>query len=171
MDQQVGDYWTVAQVYAGQETRAIENLERQAFSVFCPLITLDVTLRGRVHQQIRPAFPGYLFILLGTTTTWGPINNTHGVLHLLTRRCGADLLPALVPDIVINSLRDRSIDDDRWKSVLEIGTIVRVRRGSLKDHVAVVKMSRDQRLQLMFNFFNREMVIEFLREDVELVDS
>lgn len=162
-----GGFWTAAQVYGGQETRAVENLERQHYEVFCPRIVEQVVNRGKVSDVAKPAFPGYVFIGIESEMTWGPINSTFGVLRLLTRRVGDTWLPDEIPARVIESLRSCEIEDPRRRRVLEPGTVVRALSGPFKDHTAVVLQSAAERIKLMFTFFNRHTEVWFARGDVE----
>lgn len=162
-----GSFWTAAQVYGGQEMRAVENLERQEYEAFCPRIAERVVFRGKVTDVARPAFPGYVFIGMSSEMTWGPINSTYGVLRLLCKRLGDTWVPDEIPRRVIDSLRECEIEDPKKRRVLEPGTVVRALSGPFKDHTAIVLQTVDERIKLMFTFFNRQTEVWFARSDVE----
>ncbi len=86
-----------------QERLALENLTRQGYEVYLPLIRNRRRRGGRYAQVVEPYFPRYLFVNLNDLTDdWGPIRSTIGVSKLI--RFGDK--PAKVPDSLVNSLRD-----------------------------------------------------------------
>lgn len=85
-----------------QERLALENLARQGYEAYLPLIRNRRRRGGRYVQAIDPMFPRYLFIHLNDETdNWGPIHSTFGVSKLV--RFGD--LPARVPDDLVASLQ------------------------------------------------------------------
>lgn len=96
--------WFLLQTKPRQETRAVENLERQGVVSFCPQISVEKLSRGKRIQAQEVLFPGYLFICFNdqaiTSTT---IRSTRGVSHFVTSS-GA---PVQVPQQLIDGLKDR----------------------------------------------------------------
>ena len=85
-----------------RETEAMEQLERQGFTVFLPLARARRRLRGQWRAVIEPMFPRYLFL----RATPGlddlrPIRSTRGVIGLV--RFGGEPRPA--PDALIAALQ------------------------------------------------------------------
>lgn len=97
--------WYAVYTKPRQERVAEENLERQSYEVYLPLIAEPRRQRGRWRQCIEPLFPRYLFVRLslGCDNT-GPIRYTTGVSKLVRF---ADEL-ALVDDHIVESLRHRA---------------------------------------------------------------
>ena len=94
--------WYLIQAKPKSEQLAKENLERQGYETYLPLILGRAKRRGKTIKSIQPMFPRYLFIFLSDQTDdWGPIRSTLGVSTLV--RFG--LSPARVPEVLINSLR------------------------------------------------------------------
>ena len=56
------DPWYVVHAKPRSEARALENLERQGFEVFLPMITLQKVRRARVANITEPMFSRYLFL-------------------------------------------------------------------------------------------------------------
>lgn len=84
------------------ERVAFDNLARQGYEAYLPLIEASRRRRGRYHGVIEPMFPRYLFIRLDAVTdNWGPIRSTLGVASIV--RFGG--LPARVPDALVAALR------------------------------------------------------------------
>ena len=94
--------WYLIQAKPKAEQSAKENLERQKFEVYLPLLLGRIKRRGKLVKSIQPMFPRYLFINLNDQTDdWGPIRSTIGVSTLV--RFGN--IPGKVPEIFINSLK------------------------------------------------------------------
>lgn len=99
--------WFVLQTKPRQETRAIENLERQGVVSFCPQIAVEKLSRGKRIQSREVLFPGYLFINFNyQTITSTTIRSTRGVSHFVSTS-GA---PVQVPQQLIDGLRQRMAD-------------------------------------------------------------
>lgn len=87
-----------------QEGVALENLKRQGYDAYLPLIRTRRRRQGQYVSLVEPMFPRYLFIRLSDQTdNWGPIRSTLGVSALV--RFGD--LPAQVPDRLIGALKSR----------------------------------------------------------------
>ena len=54
--------WYLLQTKPHAHARACENLRRQGFDVFAPLITKTTKKNGRFLDLKAPLFPGYLFM-------------------------------------------------------------------------------------------------------------
>ena len=96
--------WYVVQSKPGQAERAAQELQNQGYEVFCPTITVERIRAGKRVEKVEPLFPGYVFIELSElTSNWRPIRSTRGVARMLT----FGNKPAVVPDDVVEGLRDR----------------------------------------------------------------
>lgn len=99
--------WYLIHSKPKEEKIAKENLERQGYETYLPLILGRSKKRGKTVKSIMPMFPRYLFIHLSDKTDdWGPIRSTLGVSHLI--RFGTT--PAKVPESLIESLRQTEND-------------------------------------------------------------
>lgn len=96
--------WYVVQTKPRSETHAIENLERQGYTSYCPYITQRKRIRQRWQQITEPLFPRYLFVQLKEgIDDFAPIRSTIGVIGLV-RFAGQ---PANIPDEVIEHIRQQ----------------------------------------------------------------
>ena len=96
--------WYLVQCKPNAAQIAIRNLENQSFGTFLPL--QEITKRkGKIFQrQIRPLFPGYLFVqIYPSQGPWRQVNSTRGVSRLV--RLGAE--PSLVPNEIVEALIER----------------------------------------------------------------
>jgi transcriptional antiterminator RfaH len=96
--------WYLVQCKPNAAQIAIRNLENQSFGTFLPL--QEITKRkGKIFQrQIRPLFPGYLFVQIDPGQgAWRQLNSTRGVARLV--RLGAE--PSVVPNEIVKALMAR----------------------------------------------------------------
>lgn len=165
---QGSSFWGAAHVYPNSERIALENLKRQDYNCFCPFFLSRIT--GTKNFRSQPLFAGYVFIEIEEDRPWGPINSTNGIIRLLATKVGDMLIAQRVPLDFVNSLKRiivRNPDIDR--QVIEEGACVRVLKGSLRDHKAIVTWSKDERLKLLFSLLGREVEVEMGIMDVEEV--
>ena len=98
--------WFVVHTKPRQEQRALENLQRQGFAAWLPMLSVEKFRRGRLEKVIEPMFSRYLFIQLDkVTSNWSPIRSTMGVSKLVT----FGNLPAAVPPEIVDALRNAPI--------------------------------------------------------------
>lgn len=79
--------WYLIQTKIRQEHVARDNLERQGYECFLPLIRAEKLRRGALQVEQEPLFPRYLFIRLATgleLQSWALIRSTVGVSRLVT---------------------------------------------------------------------------------------
>lgn len=98
--------WYVALTKAHQERIAEENLIRQGFHCYCPMITIERRRRKRWISLTEPLFSRYLFINLDRTLDdFSPIRSTIGVVKLVS--FGSE--PATISDVIIKNIRDKEL--------------------------------------------------------------
>lgn len=77
--------WFVAACKTNQEDRAQENLGRQCYEVFCPVLRSEVLKNGEKAIKSALLFPGYIFVKfdpeLQASST---VNHSMGVKKLVT---------------------------------------------------------------------------------------
>ena len=119
-----------------QERLALENLERQGYPSYLPLIRNRRRRKGRYVSIIEPMFPRYLFVHLSDETdNWGPIRSTIGVVNLV--RFG--MQAARVPDSLIEMMEQRDEEGVQTLAppVLEPGDQVRIVEGVMAGYEAI----------------------------------
>ena len=95
--------WYLILTRPRQERVALENIERQGYGAFLPLMRTQKRRHGgRLADVVEPMFPRYLFVRLNTTTdNWRPLHSTLCVSALV--RFGME--PARVPSDLVELLR------------------------------------------------------------------
>src|SRR6185437_14881751 len=126
--------WYVVHTQPAAEDRAVINLERQGYKVFCP--RLRKTVRHARKQTIKLAsfFPGYLFVCLDITRDrWRSIGGTRGVVRLIT----FGEVPQPVPTGVVEEIQARCGAEGviEWMPPLAAGQNVYVTDGPFQDFV------------------------------------
>lgn len=103
--------WYLIHTKIRQERLALDNLERQGFECFLPVIRAEKLRRGALQVVQEALFPRYLFIRLGTgveSQSWSPIRSTMGVSRLVT----FGQTPAKIDDALIDIMRTQSEASD-----------------------------------------------------------
>lgn len=127
------DHWYVARLRPGGLGRARTNLARQDYRSFMPMRSLTRRRGSRLEPQVRPLFPGYLFVEIPPEReNWRVINSTYGIARLVALEGTA---PTRVPGDFMAALA-ACCDGDRWGPSardLQAGTPVRVLSGPFAD--------------------------------------
>ena len=119
-----------------QERVALDNLERQGYLSYLPLIRNRRRRKSRFVAIIEPMFPRYLFVHLSDETdNWGPIRSTIGVANLV--RFG--MQAARVPDNLIELMHQRDEEGVQTLVTPEIkpGDQVRIVEGVMAGYEAI----------------------------------
>jgi transcription antitermination factor NusG len=156
--------WTVAQLrpLPSAAEIAMANLRRQGYNPFHPSFAVRKVRHHKVHMVQQPLFKNYLFIELRNGQRWTPVNNTLGVLRLLTRKSSVSEWrePCTIGDSFIQQLRRCSFkngDDNCW--CLHPGTRVKILHGALASHTAIVMWSDAERCRLLIEILGRTDVV------------
>lgn len=151
-----------------QEQLARENLARQDYETYLPLIRQRRRLRGRYQDRIEAMFPRYLFIHLDDTTdNWKPIRSTFGVASLV---CFGGV-PARVPEDLVRTLKQNADADGLCAlpaPALQRGERVRIVDGALAGYEAVfeARTSRE-RVTLLLEVAGRTVPVRLNVADIE----
>lgn len=151
-----------------QERLAYENLERQGYQSYLPLIRNRRRRRGRYVSAIEPMFPRYLFVNLSDETdNWGPIRSTIGVVNLV--RFG--MRAARVPDDLIAMMQARDADGVQILQPPELrpGDSVRIVEGVLAGYEGIfqAKTGKERVLLLLQLAEDRTARIQVSAKDIE----
>ena len=100
--------WYLVYTKPRMESLAQENLLRQSYETYLPLVQTKRRKQGRYVDVVEAMFSRYLFINLNCTTdNWSPIRSTIGVANMV-RFNG---LPSRVPAELIASIK--SLEDEQ----------------------------------------------------------
>ena len=154
--------WYLVQSKPRNEKRALENLVRQGYETYLPLMEVERLQRGKLLKKMEPLFPRYLFLHLEEgNDNWGPIRSTLGVAGLV--RFGQAY--ALVSDEVMDAVRERT--QDVKKSLFESGDNVRVVSGPLLGLEGVFEISDgEQRSFVLLEFMQKQQRVSVSTADL-----
>jgi len=148
--------WFVVYTKARHEDVALQNLERQGFEVYLPLVETLKRKKGLQVSVITPFFPRYLFVRFDCSADdWGPIRSTRGVCGLV--KFGG--LPKPVPPQLIeilknseNSERIQTIELPCWKP----GEEVAIEQGPLAGYSCIFMERRSgDRVAVLLNIVGK----------------
>lgn len=152
-------HWYVIQCKPRQESRAFENLERQGFPCYLPVLKAEKLWHGCKREVQEPLFPGYLFIKLdGISDNWHPIRSTRGVIRIVR----FNEYPVPLRDEIFEVIRERVASNQLRIPYLKPGERVRITEGCFSDVEAIfVANDGDERVVLLMNILHREQMLRF----------
>ena len=156
--------WAVVNTQAHREHIAVENLERQEFIPYCPLVKRRRSHARRVTDTLRPLFPGYVFVKINPGEgRWRLMLSTFGVRSVV--RCGAEV--SLLDDNFIQAIRARELDGvvARPESPYRVGQEVRMSGGSFDGLVGtIIALHERERLTVLMQMLGGAVKVH-LSED------
>jgi len=152
--------WAVLSTHPHREHVALQNLERQDFCGYCPLIRRRRSHARRITDVMRPMFPGYVFVkIVSGMQRWRPLSSTIGVRDVV--RCGDEV--SLLDDGFVQSLRAREVDGAicRPEVPYKVGQEVRLVGGAFDGLVAtIIEMHERDRLTVLANLLSRPVKVK-----------
>ena len=136
--------WYLLQAKPNANSTACEQLKRQGFSVFLPLIIKTKRKNGKFVDVKVPLFPGYLF--MGSTVDnvpWKSVNGTRGVSKAVT----LDGVYRPVSTHIIKGLKSRCDDYGIIQRLDDIvpGDRAKIERGPFAEFICSVEDIQDDR--------------------------
>lgn len=169
-------YWLVARTKSKQDSWAIENVERQGFTTYRPLIASEPNPKhGQLSLSLKTEslFPGYLFVFT-PHGQWQVLLGTFGVIGVVLQ----GKLPAKLPPVEIDKIRAREGPDGliALPSVLQaslrpgVGDSVRVKRGPFEGQEGVCAGSRGaERAQVLLSFLGGKVPVLLRDDDLDIL--
>ncbi len=162
-------YWAVANTKPSREAVARDGLERQDFTVYCPMLKKRVRHARQTRDVMRALFPGYLFVQMPRETArWRPISFTTGIRHLV--KCGDG--PGVVGDSFVRALKAREINGAivRPAEPYRIGQPVRLTGGALMGQIAtIIELDERDRLLVLMQLLSRPVKVRVEAADVAAI--
>lgn len=152
--------WYVVQTKPHKEQVARDNLQRQGYVAYCPMISQSRHRRARWQRVIEPLFPRYLFVQLTEgEDDFSPIRSTLGVLNLV--RFGG--VPAVIEQPVIDNIQQQEswLEQNAtvrppWRS----GDKVQILHGPFAGLDGVfTKQNKDERIVVLMRILGRDSCI------------
>jgi len=145
-------HWYAIHSKPRQEERALENLLRQGFEAWLPLLTVEKVLRSKLVQVVEPMFSRYLFIRLDTEqTNWSPIRSTLGVSKLVS----FGNRPAVVADELIEALQQ--MPEQAPQRLIQPGQQVKIVSGPLRGLEGIYQQADGElRAMVLIELLNKQ---------------
>jgi len=159
--------WVLIYTKAKQEIKANENLQRQGFKTFLPLIA--PTNKNSEFKSPVPVFPRYFFAQINLELhNWTSIKSSYGVSHIVMF---SEKFTS-IPNNVIQLIQDKLNEADIYKEDVSIvdyqkGDPVSIREGRFAgiDAIFLSKKSKD-RVRLLLKLLNTSVVAEITTSDI-----
>ena len=159
--------WHLIYTKPQQEKVALDNLTRQNYQCYLPLINKEKILRGKKILTKEPMFPRYLFVRLSHDgqQNWAPIRSSIGVSHLV--HFGG--LAANLDDEMMDNLKQK-IGKALVVKFFSIGDKVEILTGPFKGMEAIFNTYKgEERAMLFLNFMAKNLTAKFDLRDFKKV--
>lgn len=148
--------WFLAQFKPNSHNIAERNLVQQGFRTFLPMQEQTKRARGKFITQMRPLFPGYLFVAFDVLRGgWRAVNSTYGITRLVS--LGKE--PTPVPPDLVNQLMLRCDREGKLLAprLLEPGDEVIMTKGPFTDFVATIeRVAPQQRVYVLMELMGAQ---------------
>jgi transcriptional antiterminator RfaH len=152
--------WVAVNTHANREQFAVDNLARQAFTTYCPLITKRVRHARQARDVLRPLFPGYVFVEVDPNPQqWRPILSTFGVRSLVRSGTQLSFLPtAFIAEL---KLRVSAGVSSPAAPQYNLGQRVRIAGGAFEGLVVtIVAMDEKDRLVVLMDLLKQTVTVK-----------
>ena len=149
--------WYLVHSKPRQELCSLENLERQGFECFLPLIAVEKLRRKLIVVVQEPLFPRYLFIRLDASQegrSWNPIRSATGVSRLVS----FGQVPAKLDDLLVDTIRASVADVGVPQRHFEPGEVLRINDGPFAGLEAVYQMpDGEARVMVLIDILSKKV--------------
>ena len=164
-------HWLVVGTHAHREHIAVENLQRQDFNTYCPMIRRRIKHARKVQDVLRPLFPGYVFVEIDQQQPrWRPILSTMGVRGLVKF---GDSVGRLDPSFIAG-LKAQEVDGaiTRPGPSFEVGQQIRMAGGPFDGLIArIVDLDEKDRLIVLMDLLNQSVRVTVTASGVTALDA
>ena len=161
--------WYLIQTKPNAHNTAARNLTRQGCDVFLPLVQQTRRMAQQFRTELRPLFPGYLFVgLREHAPSWRTLNSTHGV----SRCVSLDGTYRPVPEPLITQLQTQCDEAGvfRAQDAYTSGDVVEIQTGPFASFLAeVMDMAPDQRIWVLIDLMGQKSRIAMDQKDLRRV--
>ena len=162
------EIWILTYTKPKQEMLANENLQRQGFKTFLPLIAH--TNKNKELKPPQPIFPRYLFVQINLElNNWASINSTYGVSHIVMFSEKFTSIPKNIIKLIQEKLDEFGIYREDVSIVdYQKGDLVSIKEGRFAGIEAIFlsKKSKD-RVRLLLKLLNSSVVTEIPESDID----
>lgn len=162
--------WYLIQLKRNSHRLAERNLNQQGFKTFLPLQVFTVKRGSKFQTNIKPLFPGYMFVSIEADgTKWHKINSTVGVARLI---CQGGV-PKNVPTEVVSGLLSRCDSLGRLlpPTALQCGDTVKIQSGALANFIATVEtIDSHRRIWVLIEMLGQIAKVQVASKQIRLLN-
>ena len=162
------NHWYLIQFKPNSHRLAERNLHRQGFETFLPMQNITSRKASRFVSDLKPLFPGYMFVSLKTELApWRTINSTIGVSRLVSFEGKPKPIPLqLISGIMLRCYASGALLP--LKNLRE-GDMVEMLEGPFANFIATVDATdAEQRVWLLMDFMAQEARIQVSSDKLQL---
>jgi len=165
--------WYLIHSKPREEQKALENLQKQGFECFLPMLALEKFVRGRVKTVTEPLFSRYLFVQTQSQNqNFSAIKYTLGVHRLVS----FGPLPSQVCDTLIESIRSMELslgeENNGYQPLLHYGDEILMIEGPLKGLKGIFReASGAQRAFVLIDLLHKQHVFHVDKSDIIPIPS
>jgi len=160
--------WYLVVTKPQSEFKAQENLLRQGYETYLPLVQTTRRRNGKKVNRTEAFFSRYLFISLDKETdNWSPIRSTIGVAGMV--RFGG--VPAVVPETMIDNLKQNENEfglQSIEKKELKKGDKVEIIDGPFEGYNAIYqKVKSTERVSVLLDIVGKNTQVTLSVHELE----
>ena len=161
--------WYLLQHKPNKQNIALENLKRQGFETFYPLLECTKRTNSRFKNSFSPLFPGYIFVFFNIEdSSWIKIKYTLGVYRIV----GFNSLPSKVHVDIILALQQKYNKSHKLLSDKNIKTGVntQILKGPLSGFVGKIEENdANSRIKILLEFMGNQKRISINVDKTDLI--
>ena len=161
--------WYLLQTKPNAHITASENLRRQGFDIFLPLITKTTKKNSKFLDTKVPLFPGYLFMgSLINPIPWKSVNATRGISKAVT----LDGIYRSINTLIIEGLKNRCDEHGVLRRLDDIVAAdrVKIERGPFAEFICTVdQIKGDQRAWVLIDILQQQTRAEVSLDNVSKI--
>ncbi len=161
--------WYLLQHKPNKQNIALENLKRQGFETFYPLLENTKRTNLRFKNSFSPLFPGYIFVFFNIEdNSWIKIKYTIGVSRIIS----FNSVPSKVPVDIILALKQKYENYDKLLSAKNIKTGVntKILKGPLSGFIGKIEeYDSNSRIKILLDFMGNQKRISINVDKTDLI--
>ena len=161
--------WYLLQHKPNKQNIALENLKRQGFETFYPLLEYTKRTNSRFKNSFSPLFPGYIFVSFNIeNNSWIKIKYTSGVSRIIS----FNSVPSKVPVDIILALKEKYENSHKLLSAKNIKTGVntKILKGPLSGFVGKIEeYDANSRIKILLEIMGNQKRISINVDKTDLI--
>ncbi len=161
--------WYILQHKSNRQNIALENLKRQGFKTFYPLLDNTVRIKSSFKNSFSPLFPGYIFVYFDIKdSSWNKIKYTIGVSRIV----GFNSIPSEIPSEIVIALQQKYNRSKELLSPKNInkGDNIKILKGPLTGFIGKIEeCDANSRIKILLEFMGNQKSISINFHKTDLI--